>query len=94
MTTIEPFINRIIHGDCIEVMRTMPETSVNLIVTDPPYIVNYRSRDGRRCGDTALLSQWQCMTVLSPLPPLPWCLNRQRGPGRCPRALNRPLSGD
>lgn len=41
------FNNRIIHGDCIDVMRKMPDSSVDLIVTDPPYLVNYRSRDGR-----------------------------------------------
>lgn len=25
------------HGDCIEVMRTMPANSIDAIVTDPPY---------------------------------------------------------
>ena len=39
--------NQMIHGDCIEVMRGMPDASVDLIVTDPPYLVNYRPRDGR-----------------------------------------------
>ena len=29
--------NRIIHGDCIEVMRKFPNNCVDLIVTDPPY---------------------------------------------------------
>ena len=41
------YINRIIHGDCIEVMAQMPAESIDLVVTDPPYLVNYRSRDGR-----------------------------------------------
>ena len=45
---IEQFLNRIIHGDCVQTMRTIPAESVDLIVTDPPYLVNYRSRDGRR----------------------------------------------
>ena len=40
-------INRITHGDCIPVMAAMPESSVDFILTDPPYLVNYRSRDGR-----------------------------------------------
>ena len=30
----------LIHGDCLEVMRTMPDKSVNFIWTDPPYNVN------------------------------------------------------
>lgn len=49
MSAINEFMNRVIHGDCVEIMRTMPSASVDLVVTDPPYLVNYRSRDGRRC---------------------------------------------
>lgn len=42
------FRNMIQHGDCISVMRRMPARSVDFILTDPPYLVRYRSRDGRR----------------------------------------------
>ena len=28
---------KIINGDCVEVMKTLPEGSVDLIVTSPPY---------------------------------------------------------
>jgi len=31
------FINKIICGDCLEVMKKMPDNSVDLIVTSPPY---------------------------------------------------------
>ena len=34
---MENFVNKIINGDCIEVMKTMPENSIDLIVTSPPY---------------------------------------------------------
>ena len=34
---IEEIVNTIINGDCIEVMAKMPESSVDLIVTSPPY---------------------------------------------------------
>lgn len=40
--------NTILHGDCIALMRRMPAGSADLILTDPPYLVRYRSRDGRR----------------------------------------------
>ncbi len=40
-------INTIIRGDCIEAMAALPPTSVDLILTDPPYLVNYRDRNGR-----------------------------------------------
>lgn len=29
--------NKIINGDCIEVMKTLPEGSIHLLVTSPPY---------------------------------------------------------
>ena len=37
---IENYINKVINGDCIEVMREMPDSFVDLIVTSPPYGVN------------------------------------------------------
>ena len=30
-------LNEIIHGDCLQVMKDIPDKSVDLIVTDPPY---------------------------------------------------------
>ena len=37
---IENFTGKILNGDCIEVMKTIPEGSVDLLVTSPPYGVN------------------------------------------------------
>ncbi|MEM9014656.1 MAG: site-specific DNA-methyltransferase [Pseudomonadota bacterium] len=37
MQIIEPFLDRIIEGDCIASMRSMPDASVDLIFADPPY---------------------------------------------------------
>jgi len=34
---MENFVNKIINGDCIKVMKKMPENSIDLIVTSPPY---------------------------------------------------------
>ncbi|MGC2163597.1 MAG: DNA methyltransferase [Silvibacterium sp.] len=39
--------NTVLHGDCIELMRSLPESSVDFILTDPPYLVNYKDREGR-----------------------------------------------
>jgi site-specific DNA-methyltransferase (adenine-specific) len=33
---------KIINGDCIEVMKTMPEGSVDMVMTSPPYGVNIK----------------------------------------------------
>ena len=37
---IENYINQVINGDCVKVMSQMPEGSIDLIVTSPPYGVN------------------------------------------------------
>ena len=37
---IENFTKKILNGDCIEVMKTLPEGSVDLVLTSPPYGVN------------------------------------------------------
>ena len=40
-------MNRIIHGDCREVLKTLPSESVDFVLTDPPYFVRYKDRTGR-----------------------------------------------
>jgi len=30
-------VNKIIHGDCIEKMKELPDNSIDAIITDPPY---------------------------------------------------------
>jgi site-specific DNA-methyltransferase (adenine-specific) len=47
MTHLTDFTNRIVEGDCVKVLQSMPDASVDLAVTDPPYLVRYRARDGR-----------------------------------------------
>lgn len=39
--------NQIIQGDCAHILSTLPRNSVDLIVTDPPYLVRYKDRLGR-----------------------------------------------
>src|SRR5699024_5473585 len=34
---MQEFLNRVIHGDCSEIMQYMPSESVDLTVTSPPY---------------------------------------------------------
>jgi adenine-specific DNA-methyltransferase len=40
-------LDRVTRGDCVDVMKTMPAGSADFIMTDPPYLVHYRDRDGR-----------------------------------------------
>jgi site-specific DNA-methyltransferase (adenine-specific) len=39
--------NTLTHGDCLNVLPKIPSASINFILTDPPYITRYQSRDGR-----------------------------------------------
>jgi len=42
----DDFINKIICGDCLEVMKEIPDKCVDLILTDPPYGIK---EDGGKC---------------------------------------------
>lgn len=34
---VEEVENKIINGDCLEVMKTFPDKSIDIIITSPPY---------------------------------------------------------
>lgn len=54
MKDLENIINTIINGDCVEVMKTFPESSIDLMVTSCPYNVNINYDvydDGRSMDD-------------------------------------------
>jgi len=36
-------LNKIYNEDCMNVMKKIPNETVDLIVTDPPYLVNYKT---------------------------------------------------
>jgi len=40
----DDFINKIIQGDCLEVMKDIPDKSVDLVLTDPPYGVGLKGK--------------------------------------------------
>ena len=40
-------MDQVIHGDCVHVLRTIPDESIDAVITDPPYFVRYKDRSGR-----------------------------------------------
>ncbi len=44
------FLNKIICGDSLEVMRKIPDQSVNLVITSPPYNLKNSSGNGMKDG--------------------------------------------
>ena len=39
--------NQVIHGDCVQMLRSLPGESIDAVITDPPYLGRYRDRLGR-----------------------------------------------
>lgn len=44
---------QLLHGDCLELMKTIPDNSVDLILTDPPYGMDYQ------CARRTDKTQWK-----------------------------------
>jgi site-specific DNA-methyltransferase (adenine-specific) len=38
-------INQIIHGDCFDVLKNIPDSSIDLILTDPPYGLSFMGKN-------------------------------------------------
>lgn len=48
--SIETYLNKVHHGDCLQVMRSMPGKSIDLIVTSPPYNLKNSTGNGMKDG--------------------------------------------
>ncbi|PVZ84166.1 DNA methylase [Serratia sp. S1B] len=40
-------MSRFLLGNCVQIMRDFPDNAVDFILTDPPYLVDFRDRSGR-----------------------------------------------
>lgn len=64
-TMTEPFTLH--RGDCIEVLRTLPDNSVDSIVTDPPYELGFMGKSWDRTGIANNVEMWrEALRVLKP----------------------------
>jgi DNA modification methylase len=53
------------HGDCLEVLRAMPDCSVDAVVTDPPYGLSFMGK--KWDYDVPSVEIWhECLRVLKP----------------------------
>lgn len=48
-------VNKIYNIDVIEFMSTLPDESIDLVVTDPPYLISYKSNRRKEGGISFLL---------------------------------------
>lgn len=62
-----PMLNEIIHGDCLEVLMTLEDNSIDSIVTDPPYELGFMNKKWDSTGIAYNVDLWkECLRVLKP----------------------------
>ena len=60
----DDFINQVVQGDCLEVMKGMPDKCVDLVLTDPPYNISQKNkiyrdyRSGKRADISFDYGEW------------------------------------
>jgi DNA modification methylase len=58
---------RVFHGDCREVLKTLPDNSIDSIVTDPPYELGFMGKKWDSSGIAYDVTVWQeCLRVVKP----------------------------
>ncbi len=50
------FINKIIQGDCIDIMKQLPSNSIDLVITSPPY--NLKNSTGNGMKSNTKTGKW------------------------------------
>ena len=57
----------LLRGDCLEQLQQLPDNSVDSIVTDPPYELNFMNREWDNSGVAFTTQLWsECLRVLKP----------------------------
>ena len=60
-------LNKIYQGDCLDVLPTLPDNSVDSIVTDPPYELGFMGKSWDNSGIAYNVDMWkECLRVLKP----------------------------
>jgi site-specific DNA-methyltransferase (adenine-specific) len=60
-------VSEIIHSRCEVYLRTMPDNSIDSIVTDPPYEYGFMGKEWDKSGISYDVSMWkECLRVLKP----------------------------
>ena len=59
--------NKVTCGDCLELMRELPDNYVDSIITDPPYEINFMSAKWDNTGIAFNVEVWaECLRVAKP----------------------------
>lgn len=52
---IKEYENKIINADCLDILKKLPDKSVDLVLTDPPYLI----KNTRAGGKVSLQNQYK-----------------------------------
>ena len=60
-------INQVLHGDSLEVLKTLEDNSIDSVVTDPPYELGFMGKKWDSTGIAYNVELWkECLRVLKP----------------------------
>ena len=45
----------LLQGDCLELMKNIPSESVDCVLTDPPYLINYKTNYRKAMGGQSII---------------------------------------
>jgi len=40
---MDKYLNKVIQGDCLPILKSLPDKCIDLVLTDPPYGIDYQS---------------------------------------------------
>ena len=55
----DDFVNKVICGDCLEVLKEIPDNSVDAVITDPPYMISSSVKIRRQRNPIKFDKQWK-----------------------------------
>ena len=60
-------VNKIYCGDCQDILKTLPENSIDAICCDPPYELGFMGKKWDSSGIAYNVEMWkECLRVLKP----------------------------
>ncbi|OAE71650.1 hypothetical protein A7J71_20585 [Achromobacter insolitus] len=61
-------MSRVVLGDCLSILPTLPDRYVDMVLTDLPYLVNYQDRAGRSIPAMTMRDLAALFTIVQDVP--------------------------
>lgn len=66
MLNIENIINKIIHADCLDILKGLPDKCIDLVLTDPPYNASNSNISCEEKGYNSINKDWDKNFIAKP----------------------------